>query len=211
MKISPIWIFVGLLLLWILYLTQCNKKIYSIPTQITTIDTQRIISEYISNTSPHLDTVYLPGDTIWRKSKALPAKPSEPIFVEVVKEIPIRVDTQAIINSYYSKTIYKDSLIIPDKFRVFVTDTLYKNKITGRTWDVKAETQVITKTTIKRPWLLYGELGAYQSKALFISGGEITLGYLNRRGQGFEFSLLRTSREWMKGIKFHQTIFQSKQ
>jgi hypothetical protein len=210
MNISPAWIFTGLLILWILYLTQCRQQKPCPPGQvrIAKVDTQRIISEYAASTKPTPDTVYRPGDTIYRY-KTKPGKAPEPVFVEVVTGIPIKVDTQAIIRDYYSKYTFTDSLIIPSH-KIFVSDTLYKNRIIGRGWRVRSETQVITKTP-QQKWQIYGEGGAYTSKTEFLSGGELTLGYLNRRGQGFEFSLLRTTGQWHKGIKFHQTLFHSKQ
>lgn len=209
MKVPIPWIFAGLLILWILYLTQCRQQKPCPPGQvrIAQVDTQRIIAEYTAFTRPHRDTVYRPGETIYRQ-KIVPGKAPEPIFVEIVKEIPARVDTQAIIQDYYSKYTFTDSLIIPHH-RIFVQDTLYKNRLIGRSWQVKSESQVITKTPQQR-WQIYGEGGAYTSKTEFLSGGELTLGYLNRRGQGFEFSILRTTGQWHEGIKFHQTIFQSK-
>ena len=206
-KISPAWFFIVPLIIWILYLTQCRGKVDSTSTYITKIDTQLIISQYKGSTTPKRDTIYQPGDTIWRPGKVIPGKPPQPIFVEIVKEIPAKVDTQAIIEAYYSKVTYKDSLSIPNH-KIYVNDTLYKNQIIGRGWNITSTSQTITKTTTRRPWSIYGEIGPYQSKTQFIAGGEITLGYLNRTGQGIEFSMLRTKGEWLKGIKFHQTIFQ---
>ena len=209
-KVPIPWIFAGLLILWILYLTQCRQQKPCPPgrVRIAKVDTQRIIRDYAAITKPKPDTVYRPGDTIYRPGKVIPGKPPQPIFVEVVKEVPAQVDTQAIIRDYYSKWTFTDSLAIPH-YKIFVQDTLYKNRLIGRGWKVKSETIYVTATPLP-PWQIYAQGGAYTSKTEFISGGELTLGYLNRRGQGFEFSLLRTTGQWHKGIKFHQTIFQSK-
>lgn len=191
---------------YILFLQNCQKQKpcpSASQVAVVTIDTQKIIDNYTAHTKPKPDTVYRPGQVIW-KQKTIPGKPPEPIFVETVPKIPATVDTQAIINGYYSMTTYQDSLVIPDKFRVYINDTVHKNRITGRVWRVQSTSSTVTKTIRQ----IFVEGTGYNSKTDFISAGEFSVGYMNRNGQSFSISRMRTMGQWQTGIRFHQPLFQ---
>jgi len=73
------------------------------------------------------------------------------IVHETIKEvqIPTIIDTAALLHDYFAKNIYNDTLHLPDNLGfVFLTDTITKNKIEGRTFNASVKQRVITNTTI---------------------------------------------------------------
>jgi hypothetical protein len=84
------------------------------------------------------------------KTKVVTKKGAD-IVHETIKEvqIPAVVDTAALLHDYFAKNIYKDTLRLPDSLGyVFLTDTITKNKIEGRTFNASVKQRVITNTTI---------------------------------------------------------------
>jgi len=84
------------------------------------------------------------------KTKVVTKKGAD-IVHETIKEvqIPAVVDTAALLHDYFAKNIYKDTLRLPDSLGyVFLTDTITKNQILGRTFNAKVKQRVITNTTI---------------------------------------------------------------
>ena len=84
------------------------------------------------------------------KTKVVTKKGAD-IVHETIKEvqIPAIVDTAALLHDYFAKNIYKDTLRLPDSLGyVFLTDTITKNQILGRTFNAKVKQRVITNTTI---------------------------------------------------------------
>jgi hypothetical protein len=109
-------------------------------------------------------------------------KKGEDIVHETIKEvqIPAIVDTQALLHDYFVKNIYKDTLRLPDSLGyVFLTDTITKNKILGRTFNANVKQRVINNTTIVKELpktkVFYGVEGGF-NKADVIS--HIGLGVL---------------------------------
>jgi hypothetical protein len=104
------------------------------------------------------------------------------IVHETIKEvqIPVIVDTQALLHDYFAKNIYKDTLHLPDSLGyVFLTDTITKNKIEGRIFTAKVKQRVIENTTIVKELpktkIFYGIEGGF-NKADVVS--HIGLGLL---------------------------------
>jgi len=84
------------------------------------------------------------------KTKVVTKKGAD-IVHETIKEvkIPTVVDTAALLHDYFAKNIYKDTLRLPDSLGyVFLTDTITKNQILGRTFNARVKQRVITNTTI---------------------------------------------------------------
>lgn len=192
--------------LYILYLTQCR-----IPRLARTCPPQEIKvlrdTQYLEDTSkPKTKKIYLPGDTI--PARIIKGKDSL-IFVpfQVVKEVPAKVDTQAIINNYYSMRVQEDSFKTAD-VTVRTTDTVHQNQIIGRLWNV----QIITKTPKqKRQFYIGGEgfTSLFMNKGLskeVISAGQLGLGYINRQGDHLKISLMRSAGRWHQGAGFYHTF-----
>lgn len=89
---------------------------------------------------------------------------------------PAIIDTQRVINNYYHKLVYRDTIVKKDIATVTLTDTIYQNAIAGRTVDVSFRpTYRIKNNAIgllsvagSRQLLL---MGAYRYKRLLLYGG----------------------------------------
>ncbi len=67
------------------------------------------------------------------------------IFVQ----IPMNVDTLAIIKNYFAKNVYKDTLHLPDSLGyVILLDTISKNTIESRMFSASVKQRTIKETTI---------------------------------------------------------------
>ena len=85
------------------------------------------------------DTTFIPfHDTIYRDKPTL-------VYIQA-PQLPVVIDTQAIIASYYSTHIYKDTLINLPELKVSITDSVRENSIIGRVVDYNYVMPVITKT-----------------------------------------------------------------
>lgn len=83
---------------------------------------------------PVTQTVYKKGETIYRER-----------VVEIEKPVKVNVDTSKILEEFYSKFVYKDTLKLKDSLGyISVIDTVTQNKILGRLFDAH-----VNKTTIK--------------------------------------------------------------
>jgi hypothetical protein len=84
------------------------------------------------------------------KTKIVTRK-GDDIYYETIKEvqIPTVIDTQALLQNYYAKNVYKDVLTLPDSLgTVSVIDTITQNKILGRTFNASVKQRTIKETTI---------------------------------------------------------------
>ena len=95
-------------------------------------------------------------------------KKGEDIYHETIKEvtIPAIVDTQALLQDYFAKNIYKDTLQLPDSLgTVSLIDTITQNKILGRTFNASVKQRIIKETTIVKELpktkLFYGFEGGF--------------------------------------------------
>lgn len=193
------------LICYILYLTQCN------PCDCPIKEGKVVQQPIVTTTQPKTDTVFRPGDTI-RILVKIPTRvkgKDSIVFVEkeVVKQVPARIDTQAILQDYYSKVIQMDSLRTPDVV-IHTVDTTYKNRVIGRWWSVQ---QIKTQPKVKRKFYFGGELyssmfmnGARPTQA--ISAGKFGLGYINRKEEHFTLGLMRSGGLWHQGIGFYHTF-----
>ena len=95
-------------------------------------------------------------------------KKGEDIYHETIKEviIPTIIDTQALLQDYFAKNIYKDTLQLPDSLGIVsLIDTITQNKILGRTFNASVKQRVIKETTIVKELpktkLFYGFEGGF--------------------------------------------------
>ena len=95
-------------------------------------------------------------------------KKGEDIYHETIKEviIPTIVDTQALLQDFFAKNIYKDTLQLPDSLgTIAMIDTITQNKILGRTFNASVKQRVIKETTIvkelPKTQVYYGFMGGF--------------------------------------------------
>jgi hypothetical protein len=111
-----------------IYLFFFNKPPKPLPGEVVYIDgkpypvEKRIIdSQYFAK----WETKFVKGDTMYRDTT---------IYVEV----PAKVDTNAILRSFFAKNVYRDTLKLSDSLGfVFVGDTISQNKILSRHYVAK--------------------------------------------------------------------------
>ena len=90
-------------------------------------------------------------DTVDVIKTKIVTKKGDDIPYETIKEvqIPTVIDTQALLQNYYAKNVYKDVLVLPDSLgTVSVVDTITQNKILGRTFNASVKQRTIKETTI---------------------------------------------------------------
>jgi hypothetical protein len=107
-------------------------------------------------------------DTIDIVKTKVVTKKGEDIYHETIKEviIPAIVDTQALLQDYFAKNIYKDTLQLPDSLGIVsLIDTITQNKILGRTFNASVKQRTIKETTIVKELpktkLFYGFEGGF--------------------------------------------------
>ena len=107
-------------------------------------------------------------DTIEVVKTKVVTKKGEDIYHETIKEviIPTIVDTQALLQDYFAKNIYKDTLQLPDSLGIVsLIDTITQNKILGRTFNASVKQRTIKETTIVKELpktkLFYGFEGGF--------------------------------------------------
>jgi hypothetical protein len=116
-------------------------------------------------------------DTIDIVKTKVVTKKGEDIYHETIVEkeviIPAVIDTMALLKDYYSKVLYKDTLVLPDSLGIVaLNDTISQNKILGRTFNTSVKQRTIKETTIVKELpktkLFYGLEGGF-NKADFVS------------------------------------------
>ena len=116
-------------------------------------------------------------DTVDIVKTKIVTKKGEDIYHETIVEkeviIPAIIDTLALLKDYYSKVLYKDTLVLPDSLgTVSVIDTISQNKILGRTFNASVKQRTIKETTIVKELpktkIFYGLEGGF-NKADFVS------------------------------------------
>ena len=116
-------------------------------------------------------------DTIDIVKTKVVTKKGEDIYHETIVEkqvvIPAVIDTMALLKDYYSKVLYKDTLILPDSLGIVaLNDTISQNKILGRTFNANVKQRTIKETTIVKELpktkVFYGLEGGF-NKADFVS------------------------------------------
>jgi hypothetical protein len=109
-------------------------------------------------------------DTVDIVKTKVVTKKGEDIYHETIVEkevlIPAVVDTMALLKDYYSKVLYKDTLILPDSLgTVSLSDTISQNKIFGRTFNSSVKQRTIKETLIvkelPKTQVYYGLTGGF--------------------------------------------------
>jgi hypothetical protein len=98
-------------------------------------------------------------------------KKGEDIYHETIKEvvIPTIVDTQALLQDFFAKNIYKDTLQLPDSLgTIAMIDTITQNKILGRTFNASVKQRTIKETMIvkelPKTQVYYGITGGFNKE-----------------------------------------------
>ena len=116
-------------------------------------------------------------DTVDIVKTKVVTKKGEDIYHETIVEkeviIPAVIDTAALLKDYYSKVLYKDTLILPDSLGIVaLNDTISQNKILGRTFNANVKQRTIKETMIVKELpktkIFYGLEGGF-NKADFVS------------------------------------------
>jgi len=112
-----------------------------------------------------IDTQYLQHDTIiYKKGKNIIKDTT--IFVE----IPSIVDTNKILQDFYSKNVYKDTITLNDSLgTISLIDTISENKIQDRKYNIKVREKIVKEfLVVKEP-----------SKGQLYIGGTINVDKIN--------------------------------
>ena len=91
-----------------------------------------------------IDTVLIPHDSlIYKKGKTIK------VTNTIHDTIPKDVDSLAILKNYFTKVIYRDSVILKDSLgKIVLVDTIFKNSIHSRVWDYHINSKTIKETII---------------------------------------------------------------
>ena len=119
-------------------------------------------------------------DTVDIVKTKVVTKKGEDIYHETIVEkeviIPAVIDTMALLKDYYSKVLYKDTLILPDSLGIVaLNDTISQNKILGRTFNASVKQRTIKETTIVKELpktkIFYGLEGGFNKADVVSSVG----------------------------------------
>jgi hypothetical protein len=111
-------------------------------------------------------------DTIDIVKTKVVTKKGEDIYHETIVEkevqvqVPAIVDTMALLKDYYSKVLYKDTLVLPDSLGIVsLLDTISQNRILGRTFNASVKQRTIKETMIvkelPKTQVYYGLTGGF--------------------------------------------------
>jgi len=119
-------------------------------------------------------------DTVDIVKTKVVTKKGEDIYHETIVEkeviIPAIIDTLALLKDYYSKVLYKDTLVLPDSLGIVaLNDTISQNKILGRTFNASVKQRTIKETTIVKELpktkIFYGLEGGFNKADVVSSVG----------------------------------------
>jgi len=102
----------------------------------------------------HIDTVWVNHtDTVPGKPHIVYTKPEEvpPTFVPDTNCVRLRKQYTDLLDLYFRKNVYKDTLKVDSIGFVYVTDTLARNKLTNRMFSYNLKYPIITKTITLPP------------------------------------------------------------
>ena len=162
-------ILIILLVIVILLMKMCSPADPSKPGDVIKVDGKKYeVIKRIRDTQyiPHIEKVYRDGDTITKDTV---------IYVS----IPQNVDTNLILQDYYSKVVYFDTLHLKDSLGfISLMDTIQKNKILGRNWYAKVNQKIIKDSIIvkelpKGQVYVGGNIGYDKSYGFNYIGGTI--------------------------------------
>lgn len=113
-------------------------------------------------------------DTLEIIKKIFIDRPGKDIYHDttIYVQIPMSIDTLAIIKNYFAKNVYKDTLKLDDSLGfVFIQDTISQNKIAHRTFKANVKERLITETIyLKEPakrQLYFGFEGTFDKAEIF--------------------------------------------
>lgn len=161
-----------LLLIGIIIYQSCSKEL---PQSETITETETIwvpIIKHDTLFSPRYDTIIsYHYDTIIKHDTIIK-------FNNIIKEI----DTLSILRDYFSKIVYTDTLSFDSLGYVFITDTIYKNRILTRkiTKNINLPTTYKTTTITLNPREFYMGVGIGTNQA----SGELLLRNKNKQIYG---------------------------
>lgn len=139
-------------------------------------------------TKPASDTLSIKRDTLWvqsitdtfytpqiTKTKYVPEYRTDTL--EVTEYIKVKVDTAAILKDYLATRYYHDSIAV-QYGKVYINDTITKNKIASRgvktSFSIPVVKETITLTRPKRN-IFYAGFGAKGSEKSFLEQTEIAI------------------------------------
>lgn len=164
-------VLIFILVLVLLYLTQCSKTDPVEPEVIVTIETKW-------DTVNVVQTEYIPK---WRTK-----------IVTERDTIPADVDTMAILEDYYAKYYYTDTLTLDTLGYLVVNDTITQNSILSRRFESKVQipTTTITKEIYLNNREFYWGIGAHgRTDQLNYVGGEFMYRTKNKQVYGLGIGL----------------------
>ena len=183
-------------LCYILFLQMCNRPDPCPDQRVKSVkvDTGYIIEQFKSTwQKPVPDTIILPG----RKPKPDTVYTDPLVIVEPV-------DTTAILQDYFARVYYRDSLQT-QYGTISVEDTISQNRIQARRWATNFTIPTVTKTiTLAQPQrnqVYAGFSGLFSPTAI---GAEINLSLKTKRDQVYEggFGVFGTGWYGRVGTKF---------
>ena len=146
------------LLITVFLMRTCNQN-----TDKT--DTIKINGKKYDVIQHDIDTQYLQHDTIiYKKGKNIIKDTT--IFVEV----PSIVDTNKILEDFYAKNVYKDTITLNDSLgTISLIDTISENKIQDRKYNIKVREKIVKEfLVVKEP-----------SKGQLYIGGTVNVDKIN--------------------------------
>ena len=110
-------------------------------------------------------------------------KPGKDIYHETIKyvNVPLHVDTSAILYDYYLTYVYKDTLQLKDSLGwVSVQDTISQNKIVGRVWKpnvnkIYVRESIIVKELPKNKVYFGGVMGFDKNNVVNFAGPSVII------------------------------------
>ncbi len=183
-----------LILVFVIFIQKCNNGKY-VPTKP---DTVRITDTFYTELQQKIKYVPKPYKVEVIKDSFIYLKDTTP---QGYKEAYFKIAQQYLTKNYYNDTfgVYKDSGLIGT---IHVTDTVFKNKLTGRTvgynisFPTIKETTTITKTLPKKTmWFVGGSvLTNYPINKI---GIELNAGFLNKKNQYYEIGAQNWNNEYI--------------
>jgi hypothetical protein len=134
-------------------------------------------------------------DTLQIIKKIFIDRPGKDIYHDttIYVQIPMSIDTLAIIRDYFAKNVYKDTLVLDDSLGiVFIQDTISQNKIVHRTFKANVRERLVNETIylteLPKSQLYYGLEGTFDKIDLFkgIGGGLL---YKTKSDKIYKFNL----------------------
>lgn len=118
------------------------------------VNTEKPVNEKIVYDGKKYELIKDITDTLYLTKYQTKYIKGNDIYHEKIRDIRTidverQIDTVYIIRDYFTKTIYKDTLILKDSLgRITIIDTISENKIIGRLWNTEIVEKNVNKTMI---------------------------------------------------------------